>query len=86
MTWDQSPQPLLAGAGLCGVLASHCPSQPTDALPSPPPPPESAKPPNICLSHSTLGSDTGNIGNIWPEDAESGEMEAIGEKYMKSHL
>lgn len=68
------------------VLASVCPSVPTDAQPSPSPPP----PGPFCWWRGWLisaylaptpRSDTGTIGNIWPgDDAESGEMEARQEK------
>lgn len=74
------------------VLASVCPSVPTDAQPSTGPSPSSTPPPPpgpFCWWQGrlisaylapTLRSDTGTIGNIWPRDAESGQMEAKGEK------
>lgn len=38
---------------------------------------------NICLSHSHTAHWHGGTGNMWPRDAESGEMEARDEKAFR---
>ncbi len=92
MTCNQfPPKPLLAEAGLScpsqrlPFSAYWCPAKPHTSPSAPPPTP----PGSFCWWQCqlisaylapTLRTDTGTIGNIWPRDAESGEMEAMGEK------
>lgn len=88
MTCNQfPPKPLLAEAGLScpsrrlPFSAYWCPAKPRTS-PSSPPGPFCWWQRRLISAYlaPTLRSDTGTIGNIWPGDAESGEMEAMGEE------